>query len=210
MNITQTIKTFAVTLAVLLTIAGTADATDFGEIGVGTQMLIVDGDDGSESGFGIDVRTRFLWLLGVDFTASDIDSSEALWGVNPYRVNLMLHAISAENFDLYFSPGMSGGSLSDALNPTGATTWYRLGGGAEVRFLDGLAIGFEAHWTVPGEQQMEEYVNDYGEQLLAEYVAAMGETFAIPSGYEDLSTSDLLGVLPLDRVEFAIGMRYYF
>ena len=112
---------------------------------------------------------------------------------------------------------MAGSSVGDSFNPVGESTWYRLGGGLEARF-EGFAFGFDAHWTVPGERQIERHLEENGEALLAEYVEGLGSSQEIPGDLSNLSAGDLNGISPgdalevleLDRVEFTFGVRYYF
>lgn len=200
----------AVVLVLQLGLAAPALSLDFGEIGLGTQVVVVPGESGTATGMGFDLRSRFLWVLGLGFSATNIESSEAVWGVSAYRVGLMIHAVSAEHFALFLSPGMAGDSFGDAFNPFGESTWYRLGGGFEFRFLDGVALGLDIHWTVPGETQVEEYVEENGEELLAQYIEGLGSSTEIPTSLSSLSTSQLLDELPLDRIEWTVGLRYYF
>lgn len=202
---------YVVGLVLTLTLSSSpAQALDFGEVGVGTQVLVVPADDGTATGLGFDLRTRFLWVLGLGFSATNIQSNEAVWGVAAYRVGLMIHAVSTERFGLFLSPGLAGGSFGDAFNPFGGTTWYRLGGGLEVRVFEGMAIGLDLHWSVPGEKQIEDYIDENGEQLLASYLEGLGSSGEIPSSISELSTSALLREVPLDRFEWTIGLRYYF
>ena len=177
---------------------------------MGTQVLVVPGESGTATGMGFDLRSRFLWVLGLGFSATNIESTEAVWGVNAYRVGLMIHAVSAEHFALFLSPGMAGDSFGDAFNPFGDSTWYRLGGGFEFRFLEGVALGLDIHWTIPGETQVEDYVEENGEELLAQYLEGLGSSTEIPTSVSSLSPSQLLDELPLDRVEWTVGLRYYF
>ena len=187
-----------------------ATALDFGEIGLGTQVVVVPGETGTATGVGFDLRTRFLWILGVAFSATNIESSEAVWGVAAYRASLMIHAVNTEHFCLYLSPGFSGDTFGDSFNPVGDSTWYRLGGGFEFRFLGGLSVGLDVHWTVPGEHQVEDYLTENGDELFVQYVEGLGSTGEIPTSIDDLSPAELLGELPLDRFEWTVGVRYYF
>ncbi len=49
-----------------------SSASDFGGVGVGTQLIVVDTEAGSSSGLGVDVRARFLWFLGIDWSATHL------------------------------------------------------------------------------------------------------------------------------------------
>jgi hypothetical protein len=181
--------------------AGALDEEFFG-LGVGTQLLVINGSGGHEAGVGATVRARFLWVLGWEVSLSEVKSSPTVRGVAPFRTSLLIHAVQTEHFHFYLSPGMAGQNLWDAFNPAGGSTWYRLGGGVEVGLVDGLRIGWELHWTVPGENALARYVDGAHADVLNRYM-----TQALSA---DGSPSDLLGLIPLDRLEITIGLRYYF
>lgn len=201
--------TVAAVAVMALGLAGPTSASEFGEVGLGTQFLVVAGDGGSSAGVGFDLRGRFLYVLGVDFSAASINGNEAVWGPSAYRLGFVIQAVTTEYFALYLSPGMSGDTIGDTFNPGGDTTWFRLGGGLEIR-LDRFALGFDVHWTVPGKNQIETYVDEHEEELLAEYAGGLGTSGEVPPDPASMSTGELLDVLPLDRFEFTIGLRYYF
>lgn len=187
----------------------------FGEVGVGAQVMVVSGDTENETGVGFDLRTRFLWRLGLDFSATALESSLPVWGISTYRLGLVLYVVNSEYFNFYLSPGLAGDSVGDTFNPVGDTTWYRLGGGFEFRFLDGFALGLDIHWTLPSEGVVTDYIDQNGEDLLTQYadyyLNEYGDDYdEIPTDLEDVSPSDLLDVLPLDRFEFGVSARYYF
>ncbi len=196
-------------LLILLTASTPLFASDFGEVGVGTQVVVVKGDTGNATGLGLDVRARFLWFLGVDYSATNLADNRDVWGTTPYRFSLLIHLVNSEYFGLHLSPGLAGANVGDSFNPVGDSTWYRLGGGLEGRYSN-FALGFEAHWTMPGETQIERHIEDNGEALLAEYIEGLGSTAEIPSDLSSISTGDALDILNLDRVELTIGLRYYF
>jgi hypothetical protein len=174
---------------------------DFWGIGVGTHLLVVDGQGGRETGIGATVRGRFLWVLGLEMSMADVESSPSIRGVSPFRSSLLIHVVQTDHFHFYLSPGLAGQNVGDALNPAGDSTWYRLGGGVELRLLEGLRLGLETHWTVPGESALARYIDDSGD--VNEYMSQ-----ALSSS--SVSPSDFIGLLPLDRLEFSIGLRYYF
>jgi hypothetical protein len=209
-------RTCAPWLVAVLTLVGTlalpprASALDFGGVGLGTQLLVVDGEEGAAAGLGLNVRTRFLWVLGLEMTLANVQSSEAVWGATPYRAALLVHAVQHPAFHLYLSPGLAGERFGDAFNPVGDTTWYRVGGGLEFRLVEGLRLGAELHWTIPSQTVLERYVDENQDRLLADYLESYGASARPPRSIADVSTSQLLDVLPLDRFEFAVNLRYYF
>ncbi|MBN1946389.1 MAG: hypothetical protein JW797_11985 [Bradymonadales bacterium] len=190
--------------------ASRVTAAGFGELGVGTQVLVVDGDQGSQRGVGFDLRTRFLWILGLDFSVTSLGSTPEVWMPPTYRLGLLIHPWTSKYFDCFLNPGIASDAVADLFDPEGTTTWFRLGGGAEVRFLDGFALGFEFHWTVPGQARIEQYIDQHKEELLEQYLMALGGSQELPTSLEEVSASDLIDLLPLDRFEFTIGVRYYF
>ncbi len=198
---------------VVLPRAASAGGGDFGELGLGTQFVVVDGDGGSTAGVGVDVRARFLWVLGVDWSATRLEENEAVWGATPFRLGLMFHVLSLEHFGMHLSPGLSGSTFADAFNPVGASTWYRLGGGLEGRY-EGFALGLDVHWSIPGEGTTTRYLEENGEALALEYAASgdfADQMAALEAGdLSSISVGDALDVLPLERLEFTIGLRYYF
>jgi hypothetical protein len=212
----STRRTLLVGLALvgLLALPARASALDFGGVGLGTQLLVVDGEDGAEAGLGLNLRTRFLWVMGFELSLANVESSEAVWGATPYRTSLLIHAVQSEYFHLYLSPGLAGERFGDAFNPVGDTTWYRVGGGVEVRLVQGLRLGADLHWTIPSQSVLERYIDENRDRLLADYIAAAGPNFRPPRSAADvtqgLSTSELFDLIPLDRLELAVSLRYYF
>ncbi|MCA9562841.1 MAG: hypothetical protein KC561_05090 [Myxococcales bacterium] len=207
----KTILFLAIAWFAVLVLARPSHAeSSFGDLGVGTQVVMVRGEDGNTAGAGFGLHTRFLWILGLDISGTDLSDTATVWGSNPWRVDLVLQLVDTDRFDFQITPGLSGQTFGDAFNPVGDTTWYRLGGGFDVRLWEGLNLGAALHWTVPGENQIDTYIDQYGDQMLTEFVGGLGADAEVPTSLQSLTVSDAIDQLPLDRFEITIGLSYYF
>lgn len=190
----------------LLPFDARASSSDGWGIGIGTGFGFHSSsspDNPGDSGpiADLNVRARFLWILGLDLRfifhvghigqdSEPVTLDEAAQYAARYRTSLLLYVLPTPAASLYIGGGFGATDGADLLSPTAPGTSYQVGLGLEVPLSSRLALDASFMMLIPGQRSIERDIERRVELELAAYRAA--PSTKPPEPPDDLPASDYI------------------
>ncbi len=169
-----------------------AAAGDGWGLGIGTGLGVhssASPNNPGDSGIiaDLNVRARFLWILGVDlrFNLQDDDAfalDDSAQYAARYRTSLLLYIVPTPVASVYVGAGIGAVEGSDLLDPRAEGSSYQAGLGIEVPVTARLALDASFMMIMPGEKSVERDIERRVDLELAAYRASpSGNVPTIPT-----------------------------
>ncbi len=189
---------------VLLASPALADSDSAATVAVSSRLSYQNSGEGDFQGdnytLHLGMRAEFLYFLGAEFEVATMRQSDQSDYFRPdLRLTGHLHLINNESFDLYLGIGLAADNGADLLNASGATTLYRLGGGAEYIFDRHWALGVDLYWNLPGRGYVDRDIDAERQDLEAN--GSLEDAQALLDQGYDYDTSNF---------ELGLAVRYFF
>lgn len=155
---------------------------------IGDSMMVAD----------LNVRARFLWILGLDLRFNLEQDQQAVvlddtaQYAARYRTTLMLYAIPTPVLSVWIGGGLGAVEGKDLLDPKAAGASYHVGLGLEVPVSERLAFDVSYLLLIPGAESLERDLDRRVDLELAAYRAS-GST-RLPSVPTSVPTSDYVSL----------------
>ncbi|MCA9518943.1 MAG: outer membrane beta-barrel protein [Myxococcales bacterium] len=179
--------------------AGTGDGFGFG---VGTGLGVHSSsspDNAGDSGVigDINLRARFLWMLGLDLRFNLQDEAAVTVDDGPqyaarYRTTALVYVVPTDVVSVYLGGGIGAVKGSELLSTGAAGSSYHAGIGAEWYVSDLVALDASFMMIIPGWRSVERDVERRADLEIARYKAnPSGGTPTVPS---DLPIGDYVSL----------------
>jgi len=208
----KTLQIFALTIALLGTTAAHAGNDSMFSLGIGTSMGMTQqtpfaGDVESKFTTDLTVRTRLLYVLGLEFSYSptdrDVDTQQLVF-TGQYGASALLYVVPTSPVAFYLKGGIGAQDIGDLAKFDGATNSYHAGAGLDLHLGDHFVLGAEFLLLLPGIASVKNTLKNYAETELNRYRFADGDTSSAPKqpGLKDFISAS----------NFRVGVtaHYYF
>jgi opacity protein-like surface antigen len=175
-----------------------AAAGDGWGLGIGTGLGVHSSGSPNNPGDSgviadLNVRARFLWILGLDlrFNLQDDDAftlDDSAQYAARYRTSLLLYVVPTPILSVYVGGGIGAIEGSDLLDPRAEGSSYQAGLGIEVPVTARLALDASFMMIMPGEKSVERDIDRRVDLELAAYRAA--PTGNVPTVPTSVPTGD--------------------
>ncbi|MFT7583364.1 MAG: hypothetical protein ACI9MR_005051 [Myxococcota bacterium] len=190
-----------VLIVAALALAGPASLAETGDgwsFGVGTGLGVhasESPDNAGDSGVvgDINLRGRFLWVLGLDmrFNLQDEDaykSDDTPQYAAKYRTTALIYVVPTDIVSVYLGGGIGATDFGDLLSTGAEGSSYHAGFGAEFYVSERFAIDASFMLLIPGWRSVERDVNRRAELEIAAFQANPSST--LPDVPDDLPIGD--------------------
>jgi len=161
-------------------------------LGIGTGLGVHSSASPSNPGDSgiiadLNVRARFLWILGLDlrFNLQDDDAftlDDSAQYAARYRTSLLLYVVPTPVASIYVGAGIGAVEGSDLLDPRAEGSSYQAGLGVEVPVSGRLTLDASFMMIMPGEKSVERDIERRVDLELAAYRASpTGNVPTIPT-----------------------------
>lgn len=169
-----------------------AAAGDGWGLGIGTGLGVHSSSSPNNAGDSgviadLNVRARFLWILGLDLRFNLQDDAaftidDAAQYAARYRTSLLLYVVPTPVASVYIGGGIGAVEGSDLLDPRAEGASYQAGLGIEVPVTPRLALDASFMMILPGEKSVERDLDRRVDLELAAYRASpTGNAPSVPT-----------------------------